>query len=421
MSRWAYPLCPDTNLLPDHEYTLLSGNVYQEPGIALARSCMIKRRTIIGKGTSLGDGSVVSNSVLGRRCQIGRNVTIDGAYIWDDAVIGDGTQVRQAIVANEAVVGNGCVIEPGALISFGVRISDGITISGKSRVTRARTKPTLTDVAIVGKGGDGYLWEDEDEDEDAGDFIASGLGLHFPLELLKSANGILVYNMAGLALSDASISTLNSEQSELPMQTDTTRADSFATSVSDEDGAEHFHRDAAMSIYDALQNEQGSDVVQLELVSLRMSANASHHQVRHAIAVGFMRRIQSLIDSKSVGASDAVKQVFTKYKELVERTVFDKEDELKVDQVDLLVLIQKELVHRPKGAIVLLFTAKELYDLEVIDAEAFGQWWDDERSSSDEDMIEVRKQAQQFVEWLENAEESSEEEEDDDEGDDDED
>ena len=136
VSRWAYPICPDSNLLPGQSYRFLAGNVYLEEGVVLARSCLIKKRTVIGQNTSIGDGSTVGNSIIGRRCQIGRNVNIDGAYIWDDTVISDNSDVRRAIVANEAMVGPQCTIEPGALISYGVRLKKGTRVRGISQITR---------------------------------------------------------------------------------------------------------------------------------------------------------------------------------------------------------------------------------------------------------------------------------------------
>ena len=97
--------------------------------------------------------------------------------------------------------------------------------------------------------------------------------------------------------------------------------------------------------------------------------------------------------------------------------MFDRESVTKTDQVDFLLLLQQDLVTRPRGETVLLFTAKELYDLELIEEEAYEQWWADERSSNTDDMKKVRSQTQQFVDWLANAEEeeSSEEEEEDEE------
>jgi translation initiation factor eIF-2B subunit epsilon len=222
--------------------------------------------------------------------------------------------------------------------------------------------------------------------------------------------------MPNLALSTASISTLSSEISADDDYFRGQRSDSFGTSVSEDEEHESFQHDATLGLYEGLRDGTAADMVQLELVSLRMSQNASDQQVRRALASSFMKVISQMMESgKSAG--DAVKEMFTRYKEVFDRSLFDKDTEAKPDQVDLLLQIQQDLVHRNKGDTILLFAAKELYDLDIIEEEAYEAWWADERSSNTEEMRKVRSQAQQFVDWLANA---SEEEEDDEEDDEDE-
>jgi translation initiation factor eIF-2B subunit epsilon len=184
IARWAYPLCPDTNLLPGHDYELRKGTLYQEQDVTLARSCVLGRRTVIGQGTSIGDKTTVKDTVLGRNCKIGKNVTLEGAYIWDNVVIGDGTTVRQAIIADGVVVGNKCAVEPGSLLSFGVKIADSVTVSEGRRITKAPREEDgqspAYDSEIVGADGEGYEYvpyDDEDEDETASN-ASSGLSMH---------------------------------------------------------------------------------------------------------------------------------------------------------------------------------------------------------------------------------------------------
>jgi translation initiation factor eIF-2B subunit epsilon len=412
ISRWTYPLCPDTNLLLGQHYIFKKGNIYQESHIALARSCVVHRRTVIGQDSSIGDGSSVSNSVIGRGCQIGKNVTIDGAYIWDDTVIGDGSEIRHAVIANEVFVGNSCIVEPGALISFGVHLAEGTRVSGASRITKAKREGddlVRSDEKVVGPGGEGYMYTDDGESDDE-DAVSSRLS-----KLARSSSKLIltapVHNMADLALSDSSISTLSSEVSDDVPAYDGSRSGSFATSISEDDDGKRFHHEATRGLLDTFEQGQSVDVAILELMGLRLSQNASDHQVRHAVAVAFMKRIQDLMDSKSKGASEAVKEVFTEYKGVVERSIFDKNQDQKLDQVDLLILLQRDLIHRPKGDKILLFTAKELYDLEVIEEEGIEQWWASEKSDSDDEMRQVRRQTEQFVQWLANAEEDDSDEE----------
>jgi translation initiation factor eIF-2B subunit epsilon len=397
ISRWTYPLCPDTNLLPGHTYDLRKGSLYQEQGVTLARSCVIGRRTVIGRGTSIGDRTTVHSTTLGRNCKIGRNVKLDGAYIWDNVVIGDNTDIRGAIIADDVFIGKGCSVAAGALISHDVKIADGIKIESGQRLARVRRDGTFgpTDTDVVGQGGEGYEFvpgEDDDDEEDDISIASSGL----------------VYRMPGLSLSSASISTLSSEVSDGSWQR------SPRSSFSDEEEQDHFHHDASVSLFDGLRDGVSADVVQLELVSLRMTANASDVQVRRAIVTSFMKYVQQLMEGGK-GAGEAVHEIFSKYREVVERTLFDRNKDEKKDQVDLLLQLQQDLVHRNKGDTVLLFTAKELYELELVDEEAYEQWWGDERSTASEEMKAVRSQAQQFVDWLAAAEEESSEEEDSDE------
>lgn len=184
----------------------------------------------------------------------------------------------------------------------------------------------------------------------------------------------------------------------------------------DSEGSSHaanFDHDAAASIYDSLIEGHESANIQLELTSLRMSTNASEHQVRRAVVVAFVKRILQLIKS-GTHIKQAVTQAFSPHKELLERTMFDRNKSGKVDQVDFLLLLQADLVNRENGDSILLFSAMELYRMEVLEAEAFEQWWTDVKSSENEGMKNVRGKTQQFIDFLEEDESSEEESEDDD-------
>lgn len=418
LGRWAYPICPDSNLVRDQTYRLLKGNVYREEGVVLARSCHIGRKTVIGRATSVGEGSFISNSVIGRRCVIGRNVKIEGAYIWDDAFIGDGTVIQDAIIANEASVGKKCKIMPGALLSYGVHISDGITVKEGSRITRKKRVTGYeedeivtgeTDVSIVGEKGSGFEYEADEDEEDE-----EHLGL----------NHNTMYNMANLSISQESISTLNSEDdySEGFSAGRSGRTESFGSigSVASDDSnldkgaAMDFHHEAAGSIYDSLQKGDESANIQLELTSLRMAANASPSQVRRAVVAAFMKRLAGLVED-GLSAAQAVKKTVPVHKVLLERTMFDhgEEYEEKPDQVEFLLLIQTDLCHRKDGEQLMLYTSNDLILNDVVDAEGFEQWWGDERSEGSDEMKHVRSLMGQFMDAiLSGSEDESSEEED---------
>ena len=219
-------------------------------------------------------------------------------------------------------------------------------------------------------------------------------------------------------MSDDSVSTLNSESSSGLLQSHKRmQRDSFASVGSDDSRfsghhANDFHHDASASIFDSLVSGDEPANVQLELTALRMSTNASEHQVRRAVITAFMKRITQLVESgKSI--KEAVKNAFGRYGSLIERTVFDKSKANKPDQVDFLLLMQTDLVHRKEGDSLMLFAANELYTSDMLDAEAFEQWWRDQRSVANEELKMVRAKMGPFMDVLlqDTDEESDEDEE----------
>jgi translation initiation factor eIF-2B subunit epsilon len=408
VGRWTYPLCPDVNMLPDQSFQLQKGNIYKEDGVVLARSSLVGRKSILGKATSVGEGSVINESLVGRRCVIGKRVKLNGACIWDDARIGDDTVIEKAIVANEASIGRNCQVQPGALVSYGVKIADGMTVKGSSRITKAKRQGsqhsaqefprTDADTKVVGQGGDGYeLAIDEDEEEF--------------LETLVPGD---IYNLHDEALSAASISDLDSEDEDdesldAESKRRSSRSESFASINSDESGdtrrrAADFHHEATASIVDALQKNEDADTIQLELQALKLSSNAEDKQVRRAVAVSLMKRTAGLVES-GTSPKNAIDKVLLPNTLLVKRCVStDKVSE----QVEFLLYMQTDLVHRQQGEKILLFACNSLASVDLIEPEGFFQWWDDERSSATDELTRVRKDTKLVVDALRSGDDSDE-------------
>ncbi|KAF2722348.1 putative translation initiation factor eif-2b epsilon subunit [Polychaeton citri CBS 116435] len=410
ISRWTYPLTPDTNLISSQTYQLYKRNVYKEDGVVLARSSNIQRRTVLGRATSVGENTTITNSVIGRRCVIGKRVNIKGAYIWDDARIGDDTVIEQAIVANEASIGKRCKLSPGALVAFGVRIADNTNVPASARISkaaRADGTPQQTDTKVVGKGGEGYQVEDDEEDED------------IPEGLIPSQS---IYELQHLSLSNESVSTLHSVYGDEEEDTDaihvarrSSRTESFASagsvdseeSASKRAAASDFHHEAASSIYDGLQKGQDANDIQLELKALTLSSNADGKQVRRAVAVALMRRIASLVEGGKT-PKQAVDAVLLPNELLVQRSVLDDKAALKEESIEFLMFLQTDLLHRKDGAKILLHSCFVLVNNDLIESEGVLQWWNDPRSSASEELKTIRSDTQGLVDTL--AEDSEDEE-----------
>ena len=414
LSRYTYPLVPDSNLLSGQSYGFEKGGVCKENGVMLARTCKLGKRTVLGRDTSIGDGSMVSNSIVGRRCQIGKNVIIKDAYIWDDVVVGDGSKVERAIIASEAVVGKNCKIQPGALLSYGVRIADSKEVSPNTRITRAKRKPAddydddkplesvPSEPAVVGEGGEGYaLTLDSEDEEDAPSAFHTNL----------------IYSTAHLNLSSESISTLSSDVSAAT-PTIRSRLSSFTGSISDDDGGgssnETFHHEAVAGLLDTLREGKDFDSAKLEFMGLRLSNDATDHQIRRAIATAFTKRISQLVENEKMTPANAATKTFAMEgaEKFLNEVAVGTGKEVG-DQVDFIRALQKDLVHRGSGAGILAVVCKELYEMEVLEEEGFVEWWRECESlgdGEDEGMKGVREKTGAFIEWLENADSESEEE-----------
>lgn len=396
MSRWTYPLCPDSNLVIGQSYRFGKGEIYLEQGVKLASTSTVKSRCVIGEETSVGENSIVGDSVLGRRCQIGNDVVIESSYIWDDVVVGDGSSIRQAIVAGGVEIGRNCEIERGALISFGVRLAESTTIFANSKIAR----DTSEEQDCASKGGHGL----ETDDSDA----------------ISIASSQLVYRNTSANLSQSSISTLNSDDDDAEPYYTNSRRGSLPSEPSDGiDTSKNrdFHLEAAASILDGLQKGDLPENILLELNSYRMAVNANPHEVRRAVVAAFVKRISTLIEgdtSSGLAAKSseaAVKEVLGKYNALVERNIFDQSDqEQKPDQVDFLLLVQKEVAGKVNEEGILLFVAKEAYFLELVEEDGVLQWWEDERSGAD-GLRRARGLMEPFIRFLQEAEEEESEEE----------
>ncbi|KAG0634151.1 nucleotide-diphospho-sugar transferase, partial [Tuber brumale] len=407
MEQLAYPMVPDTNFLDDQSYNSAMGSRYIGEGAFLEQSATIRPLTIIGTNTSVGEGSVVGTSTIGRNCEIGSGVVIDGSYVWDGVAIGDRCRVYNSIIANGVRLGKDCIVERGALISFNVHIPDGTTVKAGSRITAYKRKSD-TDSDSGGEGDNllsGHEYEDsESEEED---------------EVIRSRMDSLGFQDEDLVNdSESSISTISDDDEDSDGEITPgvkklrKRSDSVATATSEDNAeADAWHKEAAVSLLTAMQRDHPVEVASLELNGLRMTANASWHQVRKAAVSALHTRIEEVVAARSKGLPEVTNEVFTRWEPLVKRMIFDQ-----ADQSDFLLLVQKDCVERKNGSSLLLRVAQRVFELDIVEEEAINSWWADEKSSTDAGgMSKVRQATEVFVKWLAEAEEeSSEEEEDDD-------
>lgn len=406
LSRWTYPFVPDSNFIAGQSYKFERGGFYKENGVILARTCKIGKRTVLGGDTSIDDGSFLQNSIIGRRCRIGRNVKIENAYIWDDVIIGDGSIVNRAVVASKCVIGKDCDIQAGSLLSYSVRIADNQVVKEGQKITRSNhtlddspEKPLeLTDLSLVGKDGEGYLYID---DSDEGN---EGLSFH----------NSLIYSSANLNISNSSISTFASTISRAESPLPGIRHPSFnGSTTSNSDPRflnESFHNDAVNGLLDTLKENGDFDSARLEFMGLRLSNDATDHQIRRAIAIAFSGHISQLVDDGNLDALKATTHTldapgaenFLKHVAIASKQIDS--------QVDFISCLQTGLTHKASGAAILAAMSQSLYSRDIIEEEAYLKWWrlcEEKALEETEEMKKVREKTVIFIQWLTQAESES--------------
>jgi translation initiation factor eIF-2B subunit epsilon len=227
-------------------------------------------------------------------------------------------------------------------------------------------------------------------------------------ELDFRSNDAIAYTRADLAGSTSSLSSDASEISDVPSSYTGSRSESFTTALLGESAAgsttDHFHNEATSTIFDRMQTTTAVQDINVELMSSRLSHNASDYQVRRAVAVAMMRHIQQQVDDGATTAS-ASKDTLSRYRDLVRRG----QDSVS-DQVDFLLQVQRDLTHRSHGNQIMYFVVYNLYDMEIFEEEVFRRWWTNEQSVSNDGMKNVRALSGKFIEWLDEAESESESE-----------
>ncbi|VVT50007.1 uncharacterized protein SAPINGB_P002554 [Magnusiomyces paraingens] len=315
ISRYAYPLTPEYNLLDDQSFRHHFGHIYKEDGVVLAQSCVIGPQSVIGSGTFIGERTQVLQSVVGRRCRVGEGVRLEGAYLWEDVVVEDGAIVERAVVGSGAVIRSGVRVGSGAVVSFG-------------------------EVVTADKHG-------APDDMDS-----------------------LVYELEGVALSDGSIA---SDHGRVDREERGKSRGKEAEDTDDEDEEDDFNSEAIASIERAITENHDLDIAVLELNTLRMTLNVGYEDVRAATASALVGYVGKLVSTGTLNVKAAVERIFGQWGLLFKRQAFDLEDE-----IDVLRLVGELFEGGKIGGSWqqgLVYAMESLYDEDVIDEEAYFGWY----------------------------------------------
>jgi len=378
-----------SNNISGTRFKRLRNDISEEDGVIIQRPARLAHGSIVGEGSSIGAGTHLRRTVMGRRCQIGKNTEISSAFIWDDVTIGSNVKVTRAIIGSEAYIGNNVTIEEGALISFAANIPPGTHVATGKKVT-AQSK---FDQNGVQPAEDAYDSDQEESEVDS--------------QWARS-----FYQKAEFNESNSSLASDASETSG-QISPDGSRAQSFATHTSDDDGTERFVHDAGAILVQRMQEGRHFEDMQSELMGLRFGGNADGTMVQKAVATALTKHIHAeVVGGRS--PQEATRKALEQYRFLIRRQNAEQTTE---EQIVFLLEAQLDLSKRTEGARIVPFFVKDLYDLDVLEEETFTAWYADKRSQEPA-VAPVRDAAKPFIDWLATAdeEESDEEEDEEEEG-----
>ncbi|KAJ3299908.1 hypothetical protein HK104_006059 [Borealophlyctis nickersoniae] len=410
LARWTYPLVPDSNLLEGQHYLHSRPHIYKDRNVELSISAQLHEHVVVGSGTTIGDKTRISNSVIGQGCKIGANVIIDGAYIWDNVTIEDNTHVYRSIVGHNVTLKRRVVVQPGCMLGTGVGVwwffichivtlltgraqvvvGPNITLPRDTRLTRyasgddddvdsdmsgsAESSHKPYDVDVVGPEGEGYVFIDEDfEDDEDEEFDKRNIEL-------------------GFIGRDTYVGEADDDDDESAQESD----DEIGGAESGDEG--DWKREALQTLDRAISENHDIDIAALELNTLKMAMNITFHDLRSVVVPALV----NMIDLSNAQGSTA--SVLKRWGKLIQKFTHGEED-----QLDVLEILQDYFADNPSQASkIMLHLLRYMYDLDIVEEDAIFSW----HASAEP---RLRDLATPFVKWLKTADEESDEEDDDDE------
>ena len=424
IQRWAFPLVPDANLLPDSSCSYGRGCIYKEKGVSLARSCVLKRDSVVGSGSSVGEGTVISSSVLGRGCRIGAGVTLESCYLWGGVTVEDGATLQGVVCCDDVVVGAGATLKVGTILGPKVVVGAAASPPAYSRFTLATAE------VMDGEDDD----DDDDDDDDEGADAPSGgvadvaaataaalaeggelLGAGGNGQLWKvvptpgSIGGASVAGAAGAAGATGAaggdeddVEEESEEEEEELQEGDDFEAEedlNFASEVSD-------------TVKRAIAASHSVDNVALEVNSLKFAQNRSFSDCLQAILPALLESLElHALPSKNKRVG-AVKACLGRWGALLARFV-----QSPAEQDTLLAALVRHCEADEAAREIFEHVANALFDCDDdILAEAAIERWAAAAAEEDDGSLPRRllKQADAFLTWLREADEEEDDDEDDD-------
>nr|XP_027107525.1 translation initiation factor eIF-2B subunit epsilon-like isoform X3 [Coffea arabica] len=446
IQRWTYPLVPDVQFFGNSSTKLDRQGMYRASVVGQSRSAQVGPFTVIGSGTTIGSQSQISNSVVGEGCKIGANVSIEGCYIWHNVTIEDGCQLKHAIVCDGVVIKSGVILEPGVVLSYKVVVGqqfivpayskvslyqqpikqdsdeeleyadsstgfmDASSLSGlpdklKEESTIQLSESQLQAASEVGSGGVGFIWStSEGSHEEEWRHSVAPIPPAKLLEIMHTSN-----NELEVVQQDGNLPP----SGELERDSVTANSNDYDDDDVDvKDDYEFFENEVEATFKRALEENIKEDDVILEVNSLRLSYNLATADCSGAL---FYSMMKSALSAPHPSPSDLVKNaatVITKWKKLLKYYLPSIDEEVGLlisssdpDEIEVILKFEEMCLESAKEySTVFVQILHLLYDKDIIQEEAILNWASEKEGADETDKLFV-KQAEKFIQWLNEASE----------------
>eukprot|EP00299_Pterocystis_sp_00344_P014627 c7257_g1_i1.p1 GENE.c7257_g1_i1~~c7257_g1_i1.p1 ORF type:complete len:643 (+),score=178.39 c7257_g1_i1:69-1997(+) len=361
IKRWTHPIVPDTNFTGTTGYSHSRGMIYTEGAVTLAQDSTVGNNTVIARNCSLGSKSVVTHSVLGVACVIGNNVTIDGSYLWDGVVVEEGSRISRSLIGHGVVIRAGAVVGPATLIARDVTVRAGAVVKPNSRVAQIP----------------------EADADPSGPFVN---GMYIDLSLEDREDGDAETSLTSLRLIAEVPEDLEEDESE------------------EEDAYESFLSEVHETVARGIAENLPMDTVHLEINGLKFQGNHSLSDC----CIGVLRSV--LLSSEIKGDKKVdipvLGKTFVRWLPLIKRFMLGSQEMLET----LLFLEEFCGITETKFKPYFQTLVKLGYDKDIFPEEVVLSWVELKNESPPEE-TEMLQLCQEFITWLQEAEEESDEEE----------
>lgn len=405
MHRWTYPVVPDNFPLDGSRFNYMRHNVYKEGDIELGRGCCIEKNVVIGKGSKIGDNSVIKNSIIGQNCIIGANVHIVGSYLWNNVNIGDGCILDTCLLADNVILKENVKILPGSVLSYNVVIGKGISVPKSAKLQAevpdedsdfgdeddesfgdSGKKDTVCDPKLVGADGRGFLCPSpvrDDENEKAFQ------------DLWGQFDHLKIEDEDDEELDDSASSVMSGASETLDNANDSPYQDDDALS---------FYNEVHDSLQRGIEEKIKVENLILEINSSKHAYNVTIKEVNSLVIKAILKLSQkSLNDSAS--PQEFVKALHSSLQYF--NPLLSNYIKSASSQMDCLLAIEEFMGCNKEFSPAFVKILSILYDKNILSETAILKWHGISSPDLSSEQVLLRKQADGFVKWLQEAEEES--------------